>query len=303
MLAAVTAALPAQLEVEFAGLSETGPVRQRNEDHLGWSRLGHGRDAPFPDLGPVSAAEGARVSSCVGTCQEAPGTGLAFAIADGLGAYGGGDVASRLAVRALVQSVESEAARSARLPGLLRLSFDIANREVFDAALGGQGARRMQTTMSVLLLHPGEAHLGHVGDCRVYRLRGESLELLSTDHTQVQEMLRMRLITPEQAAVHPGRYALTRSLGGELIVRPDLRREALHDGDTFLMCSDGLWGKVDVGEIREAMSGELEQACTDLVARAVERGGEDNATLLTLRVHRAGLAPDRPQGWRRFFSA
>jgi len=184
---------------------------------------------------------------------------------------------------------------------LLRSSFDIANRAIFDAALEGAGARRMQTTMSALLLRPGEAHLGHVGDCRTYRLRDDDLTLLTTDHTQVMEMLRMRLITPEQAADHPARYALTRSLGAELLLRTDVRKESLEAGDCFLVCSDGLWGKLDAAEIRSALGAELDSACEGLVAKAVERGGEDNATVIAVRVLESGEAPARPQGWRRFF--
>jgi protein phosphatase len=222
-------------------------------------------------------------------------------VADGLGAYGGGDVASRMAVEALLSRAAAErpVPESSRAPRFLRAAFDAANHAIFDAALDGAGARKMQTTMSALLLEPGELHMAHVGDCRVYRLRGDGLELLSSDHTQVMEMLRMRMITPEQAADHPARYALTRSLGGELIVRTDIRKEALVDGDRFLLCSDGLWGKVSAGEIVDALSGPPDAGCRDLVGLAVERGGEDNATALAIRVTRAGEAQARPQGWRR----
>ena len=165
--------------VQHASLTETGPVRSQNEDFLGWGRVG---------------ASG----------------GHLFAVADGLGAYGGGDVASRLAVEALLADVCGERAAGGRTPRLLRAAYDRANAVVFDAALDGHGTAKMQTTMSALLLEPGEAHLAHVGDCRAYRLRGDDLDLLTSDHTQVMEMMRMRLITAEQAAEHPARYALTR---------------------------------------------------------------------------------------------
>jgi len=250
-------------------------VRSQNEDHLGWGRIG------------LSAGDEG---------------GYVFAVADGLGAYGGGDVASRLAVNTLLDhAARGKAPADARLPRVLRGAFDAANRDVFDAALAGQGAAKMQTTMSALLLTAGEAHIGHVGDCRTYRLRQDNLELLTSDHTQVMEMLRMRLITPEQAAEHPARFALTRALGGELIVRVDIRKETLHPGDTFLLCSDGLWGKVGAVEIHEALTGELYQACNRLIDLAVDRGGDDNATALAVRVISAGEAASRPQGWRRLF--
>ena len=160
----------------------------------------------------------------------------------------------------------------------------------------------MQTTLTTLLFSPGEVHVAHVGDCRAYRLRSDALELLTTDHTQVMEMLRMKLISPEQAADHPARYALTRSLGAELIVRTDIGRETLVDGDVYLLlCSDGLWSKVDANEIAAALRGDVLSACERLVELAVERGGEDNSSALALRVHVAGRPPEVAAGWRRFF--
>jgi PPM family protein phosphatase len=266
--------------VEHASRTETGPVRPQNEDSLGWGRIGVPADSP-------------------------PGTdaaGLVFVIADGLGAYGGGEVASRMAVDTLLEHASKTGGIDVQAPRLLRAAFEAANLGIFNAALSGEGTSKMQTTMSALVLRPGEAHLGHVGDGRVYRLRGESVDLLTSDHTQVMEMLRMRMITPEQAAEHPARHALTRSLGAELITRTDVRQETLVPGDSFVLCTDGLWGKVDLPELRTALkSDDLNAACDSLVDLAVERGGEDNATLVMLRVLRTPEAPAKPQGWRRFF--
>jgi PPM family protein phosphatase len=188
-----------------------------------------------------------------------------------------------------------------RLATVLRNAYSAANQRVFDAAISGQGTRKMQTTLTTLLLSPGEVHVAHVGDCRAYRLRGDTLEQLTTDHTQVMEMLRLKLITPEQAADHPARYALTRSLGAELIVRADIGRETLLDGDAYLLCSDGLWSKVDANEIAAAMRDGCQSTCEQLVELAVERGGDDNASALAVRVRTAGQAPEAASGWKRFF--
>ena len=263
--------------IEHASLSETGPVRPHNEDFLGWGRI-----------------------AVPGASTETASAGLVFAIADGLGAYGGGDVASRTAVETLL--AHATTGGESRPTQLLRSGFEQANLRVFDAALEGQGTRKMQTTMLALALSPGEVFMGHVGDCRAYRLRGASIEVLSTDHTQAMEMLRMRIISPEQAADHPARHVLTRSLGAELIARVDLRKDTLEAGDSFLLCSDGLWGKLTLAEIRDALVGsDYDGALAHLVGLAVERGGEDNATGLMLRVLETPQAPSRPQGWRRFF--
>jgi serine/threonine protein phosphatase PrpC len=139
-------------------------------------------------------------------------------------------------------------------PGHLRDAFNRANQAILDAAIGGQGGRKMQSTLSALVITPGEAHLGHVGDSRVYRRRDGELELLTTDHSQVMELLRMHIITPEQAIDHPARYALTRSVGGDITVRTTSATNASIRDDTFLLCSDGLWSNVTSSEIVEALA-------------------------------------------------
>ncbi|MHB8460477.1 MAG: PP2C family protein-serine/threonine phosphatase [Candidatus Limnocylindrales bacterium] len=304
-----TSVAEAALVVVHGAMSTTGPVRERNEDHLGWGRLaapasgvivGSRTDlAPIPLIsavdGPVDAW-----GPVGGMSAEADGSGVVFAVADGLGGHGGGDVASRIAIGELLDRFGASTDAGSRGAPLLRAGFNAANQRVFDAALSGEGARRMQTTLTALLLVPGEAHIGHVGDSRIYRARGDMLDLLTTDHTQVMEMLRMRLIRADQAADHPARHALTRSLGAEITVRTDVRTESLADGDTFLICSDGLWSKVDASEIRQALRGDVRSGCERLVLLAIERGGEDNATAVAVRVERAGHPADRPRGWRRF---
>ena len=270
------------MAVDVASRSETGPVRPQNEDSLGWGRIA----APS------------------GEAADVAGDGLVFAVADGLGAYGGGDVASRMAVGILLDHARDlKAGAELRAPRLIRTAFEAANRGIFDAALAGEGTAKMQTTMSALVLSPGQAHLGHVGDSRAYRLRAGSIEILTTDHTQVMEMLRMRIISPEQAAEHPARHALTRSLGNDLLMRTDVRKELLEKGDAFLLCSDGMWGKLELAEIRDALDSQnLQSACDGLTDLAVERGGEDNITGMLVRVLEAGAAAPKPAGWRRFFS-
>jgi serine/threonine protein phosphatase PrpC len=230
------------------------------------------------------------------------GLGLVFAVADGLGGYGGGEVASGMAVEATLSQAQRSLAGGGRVPGTLRDAFNRANQAILDAAIEGQGGRKMQSTLSALVITPGEAHLGHVGDSRVYRRREGELELLTTDHSQVMELLRMHIITPEQAIEHPARYALTRSVGGDITVRTEVRNERLDPDDTFLLCSDGLWSNITSSEIAEALSQSPTDACRRLVDLALGRGGDDNATAMVIRVREAGQRPEAPQGWRRLFS-
>jgi protein phosphatase len=284
-------AVTTALAVEYAGLTVIGHVREHNEDRLGWVAIDG--EAPY-----VTPAEEHNLAASVATS----GLGLVFAVADGLGGYGGGEVASGMAVESSLGQAQRSLAAGGRVPGILRDAFNRANQAILDAAISGHGGRKMQSTLSTLVMTPGEAHLGHVGDSRVYRRRAGELELLTTDHSQVMELLRMHIITPEQAITHPARYALTRSVGGDITVRTDVRNERLEPDDTFLLCSDGLWSNVTSSEIAAALVQPPAETCRALVNLALERGGEDNATAMVVRVREAGQRPDAPQGWRRLFS-
>ncbi|HEX7669774.1 MAG TPA: protein phosphatase 2C domain-containing protein [Polyangiaceae bacterium] len=279
------------LAVEYAGLTVNGCVRDHNEDRFGWIALDG--EAPFVTPPAEHAVDDSEIGS---------GAGLVFAIADGLGGYGGGEVASGLAVESSLNEVQRKLAGGGRVPGSVRDAFNLANHTILEAAHSGQGGRKMQSTLSTLVFTPGEAHLGHVGDSRIYRRRDADLELLTNDHSQVMELLRLHIITPEQAVDHPSRYALTRSVGGDILVRIDVRSEVLQDDDAFLLCSDGLWSNVTSSEITGAMVESPAAACRKLVDLALERGGDDNATALVIRVHTAGERPEAKQGWRRLFS-
>jgi serine/threonine protein phosphatase PrpC len=283
-------AVTAAIAVEYAGLTVVGPVREHNEDRLGWVAVDGG--SPF-----VTPAEEHVLAESVANSSQ----GLVFAVADGLGGYGGGEIAAGMAVEASLSQAQRSLAGGGRVPGILRDAFNRANHTILDAAIGGIGGRKMQSTLSALVITPGEAHLGHVGDSRVYRRREGELELLTTDHSQVMELLRMHIITPEQAITHPARYALTRSVGGDITVRTDIRNERLERDDAFLLCSDGLWSNVTSSEIAEALTRPPAETCRRLVDLALERGGDDNATAMAIRVREAGLRPEAPQGWRRLF--
>jgi protein phosphatase len=207
-----------------------------------------------------------------------------------------------MAVEAILTQAQKGITGGGRIPGILRDAFNRANHEILDAAISGRGGRKMQSTLSTLVITPGEAHLGHVGDSRVYRRRSGELELLTTDHSQVMELLRMHIITQEQAIDHPARYALTRSVGGDITVRTEIRSERVEQDDCFLLCSDGLWSNVTSSDIASALEFDVADACRKLIDLALERGGDDNATAMVIRVREAGQRLETPQGWRRLFS-
>jgi serine/threonine protein phosphatase PrpC len=150
----------------------------------------------------------------------------------------------------------------------------------------------MGTTLTALALTGNEAHIAHIGDSRAYLVRKKQCDQLTFDHSRVAEMLRMRLITPEQAATHPARSMLTRSLGSAPAVRIDLARAQVEAGDAFVLCSDGLWDLVSKNEITSVIStGTAAEAAEEMVQAALGRGAPDNITVVVVCIKDGLLAP------------
>ncbi|MGZ4212691.1 MAG: PP2C family protein-serine/threonine phosphatase [Actinomycetota bacterium] len=213
--------------------------------------------------------------------------GALFVVADGLGGHAAGEVASRIAVdTVLARWMEGN-------PGLphqmLRAAIRDANAAVYDAAMD-VGRRGMGTTVTAMTLSGREAIIAHVGDSRAYLVRGGHCTQLTSDHSRAAEMVRMKLITPEQAATHPNRSMLTRSLGATPSVQIDLVRQGVDDKDVLVLCSDGLWDTVSRAEIAD-VSGAIghafptpNEAAEHLIDLALKRGAPDNITVLVVRI-------------------
>src|SRR5205085_5096953 len=209
--------------VEWAYVSDPGSGRDSNEDYAG---------AIVP---------------------EDTDTVPLFVVADGMGGHAAGEVASRLAVETVLTTWQSSGSGPAHQR--LRSAVRAANVAVYDA---GQDAERrgMGSTLTALALAGKEAVIAHAGDSRAYLVRDRQASQLTADHSRVGEMLRMRLITAEQAARHPARSMLTRSLGTDPVLQIDLTRQPAELGDIFVLCSDGLWDVVARGEIATIATGE-----------------------------------------------
>lgn len=280
----------APVRIRLATLSVVGPVRETNEDHVGWF------DADGEDLAGTPG-EDARSATLVG-----PAVGLM--VADGLGGHGRGDLASRTATRIVVQALAV-----APRPGLgeVRTALELANGALLAGELDGSLDRRPgpQTTAAVLVFAAGAVHVAHIGDTRVYRMRDDVVELLTRDHSQAAELVRMKVIKPHQARTHPGRHLLTRSLGGELALRADAVSRAIYPGDAYAVCTDGCWSSLEQEHLETALREEPVAGARGLVARAMAADGDDNATVAIIHVDAVGSsrddAPDRPF-WRRFFA-
>lgn len=210
-----------------------------------------------------------------------------IAVADGMGGYVGGEIASKTAIRTLAEI----------LPLLNSGELDPQSREdiyrsslfEIDKALKGIVEDRpeldgMGTTLTSLALFENQAVLLHVGDSRAYRIRGKKITRLSHDHTVVQELVDQGRITPEEASEHPQRSFLTQALMGKSNVEGVLLLFSVEVGDIFLLCSDGLTVVVDEGKIASSFGENLQDSVDALVDLTYKKDAPDNVTVIALRI-------------------
>ncbi len=207
-----------------------------------------------------------------------------FAVADGMGGHGAGDIASRFAIDSLRACVTL---RPLFVEAVLA-ALEEANRIIIER----DAADRMGTTVTGLaaLETAGGDHLMvfNIGDSRVYRLSGGHLVQVTTDHSEVQELLRAGVIDREQARVHPRRNIITRALGSDPVLRAEHWLLPPVGGDRYLICSDGLYGELPDELILPLLAaGDAERAAASLVAAANDAGGRDNVTVIVADVDSA----------------
>jgi protein phosphatase len=225
-----------------------------------------------------------------------------FAVADGLGGHRGGAIASRIALKVIKNEFH-------KWPGdetpdrLVSRAMQKANQRVFCVAqTNPELFHKMQTTLTVVVLNQDTLTIGHIGDCRLYRLREDRIKVLTRDHTMANDMLQMHLISPEQASQHPGRHQLTRSVGGEMFMNAEILCEQALPGDTYLLCSDGLWSELTKEEILTTVQeNDVSSACEKLVRFALRGGAPDNVTAITFHIEMIGTCAAPQFSWRTIF--
>lgn len=213
-----------------------------------------------------------------------------FAVADGMGGHIAGDVASATAVDLIAERAEEAMPRNtAELASIVRG----ANTAIWEKAQNDPALRGMGTTCTLVLLNDHEIHIAHVGDSRAYLYRGDELSQVTEDHTLVSRMVREGRLKPEEAERHPQRSIITRALGVDADVEVDELSMEVADGDRFLLCSDGLTSMIGHDDLYDVLSTQPDPnaAAEELVARALEAGGEDNITVVLIDLTGSGAAP------------
>lgn len=204
-----------------------------------------------------------------------------FAVADGMGGHAAGEVASEIAVRVLSEQAPEHPDGAA-----LGRAIEEANRAIIQAAHEGRGRQGMGTTMTAAMLEGERLVIAQVGDSRAYLLHQGKLQQLTRDHSLMADMIEAGQLTPEEARTHPQRSVITRALGSDAHLQPDIYEINVETGDRLLICSDGLSGMVFDDEIENTMRRiqDPQRCASQLVNEAIAAGGHDNVTVIVADV-------------------
>ncbi|OPH53016.1 serine/threonine protein phosphatase [Paenibacillus ferrarius] len=240
--------------MKMVSRTDIGKVRQVNED----------RATIQPELGGLSLA----------------------IVADGMGGHQAGDIASQMAIDMIqeqLQSIHRGMPVEARKQ-VLKEAIENANEKIYEFASGQENYHGMGTTVVAIIASQELLIIGHIGDSRAYKITDDAITQLTEDHSLVYELVKNGQITIEEADHHPRRNWITRALGTEPGVEVDLYEYPWRPGDTILICSDGLSGLVDSSDIMGIIKShaKLEDAAEQLIARALDEGGDDNVTVVLL---------------------
>ena len=207
-----------------------------------------------------------------------------FILADGMGGYNGGEIASKLAVQSAKSYIQTNFEKNKDdLLNLVKSSTQYANMIVYEKSQGNSEISNMGTTLDICLIYQNKAFISHIGDSRIYRIRKEVIRRLTKDHSYVQQLVDEGKITKEESAKHPKKNMLMKALGCTTFVEPDASVHGFIKDDIILMCSDGLTNMVSEQEIKTILNENPTDATKLLVQRANDLGGNDNITAIIIR--------------------
>lgn len=237
------------MDVLFSGKTDIGKERKRNEDHIGHAETQNGH---------------------------------LYVVCDGMGGHSAGDIASKTAVDTIIQIFDTTSDKE--IPDLIYHAFQAANDAIMKLSADNTDLAGMGTTVVVLVIKEGLAFYGNLGDSRLYLFKNQTLKKLTTDHSFVQALLDKGIIDEFEAEIHPRRNEITKALGIDEIIEPDISREGLklYKGDILMLCSDGLFGMLSqkfMANILGSNALTLSQKCEELVKSANDSGGTDNISV------------------------
>ena len=229
-----------------------------------------------------------------------------YVVADGMGGHAAGEVASRIAVETIDTFIRREGEETLDAPvpsddtltveeNQLQMAIALANQRILEAGQKQKDLQGMGTTLVAVMVRDTAMTIAHVGDSRAYLVRDGGITLMTSDHSWVNEQVRLGLLTQTEAAGHPFRNVITRALGGKEQVQVEFSRHELRPDDAVLLCSDGLNTMVPDDQILRITQVHLDdpdQAAGELVATANEQGGEDNVTVVVVRAETAEATGD-----------
>jgi serine/threonine protein phosphatase PrpC len=210
-----------------------------------------------------------------------------FVVADGMGGHAAGEVASEMAVRYMTRELGTlRNLGDEQVAERMRAAIRAANAAIFQRTLTEIDKRGMGTTVTALILYDARFLVGQVGDSRAYMLREGTLTQITKDHSYVQEQVDAGYLTPEQARSHPYSNVITRCVGANSDVAPDVYAGAVKPHDQFLLASDGLTGMLEDPELAKVLKSDRtpQEKVDDLINEANRHGGLDNITAIVVRI-------------------
>lgn len=244
--------------MKYAAISDKGIIREQNEDF--WNIV-----------------------------LDMNGNPQAFIVADGMGGHKAGDIASKMAVESISESISSYLEKKDTgytIEEVLREAINKANEVIFKYSVDYLNGSGIGTTLTAGMLCDGKLTIAHIGDSSFYLVRNETIKKLTRDHSFVGELVDKGILDQEKARVHPMRNQITRALGYEKEVQVDFYSLDVKPDDIYLFCTDGLTMKISADELLSMLKEEndLDVILKNMVALANERGGDDNITAIVVKI-------------------
>lgn len=208
-------------------------------------------------------------------------------LADGMGGYNGGEIASNLATNSAKEYIEENFDKiehtEKEIMNLIKYAMEYANKAVLEKSKENEELEQMGTTLEICILYNAKAYIGHIGDSRIYRIRKNIIRRITTDHSYVEKLVKDGTITREEAFYHPKKNMLMKALGCNEFIEPDIMVKEFLEDDIILMCSDGLTNMLTEETIYNTVQEEPKTACEKLIKKANENGGYDNISVILIK--------------------